>query len=89
MSTIPGLQLPRISKHKMAALTNKAKSLGMTPQRYIELLIEQDLALDHRAKTTSFADLTGPGRPIDETEIHRLVDQARTRHHQRTTRAKK
>jgi hypothetical protein len=66
----------------MAELTRKAKSLGMTPQRYIRLLIDRDLAMDRKARTTTFAELMGPGRAADEEEIDRLIDRARTRHHQ-------
>ncbi len=87
MSTTGVLQLPRLGKRKMAALARKAKSLGLTPQRYIRLLIEEDLALDRKARTTTFAELMGAGRSVDEEELDRLVDAARTRHHRRKTRS--
>ncbi len=58
----------------------------MTPQRYVQLLIEEDLALDRKARTTPFAALMGPGRAVDEEKLDRLVDAARTRHHRRTRR---
>jgi hypothetical protein len=66
----------------MAQLTSKARSLGMTPERYIRYLIEEDLALDRKAKTTTFSELMGPGRNVDEAELDQIVDEARTRHHQ-------
>jgi hypothetical protein len=88
-TTIPVLQPPRLGKRKMAELTSKARSLGMTPHRYVRMLIEQDLALDRKARTTSFAELMGPGREVDEKELDRLVDEARTRHHQRTSKRRK
>jgi len=53
----------------------------MTAPRYVQLLIERDLALDHTARTTSFAELMGPGRDVDDALVDRLVDDARTRHH--------
>jgi hypothetical protein len=89
MSTMPNIQLPRLGKEKMAELTRKAKSLGMTPQRYVQFLIEEDLALDRKARTTTFAELMGPGVDVDEKELDRLVDEARTRHHERTDRGKR
>jgi hypothetical protein len=84
MSRTPVIQLPRLGKQQMAELTRKAKSLGMTPERYIQILIEEDLALDRQARTTTFAELMGPGREVDEAELDRLVDEARTRHHKKT-----
>src|ERR1051326_2713468 len=85
--SMPGsntLQLPRLGKQKMAELKTKAKSFGLTPQRYVQLLIEQDLALDRKARSTTFAELMGPRREVDEAELDRLVDQARTRHHRKS-----
>ena len=46
--------------------------------------MEEDLAIDRAARTTTLADIVGPGRQIDEDELDRLVDEARTRHHQRS-----
>jgi hypothetical protein len=81
MSTTSVIRLPRLGKRRMAELTSKAKSLGMTPQRYIRSLIEEDLELDRKARATTFAELMAPGRDVDEAELNRLVDEARTRHH--------
>ena len=68
---------------KMAELASKDQSLGLTPERYVQKLIEQDLALDRKARNTTFAELMGPGREVDEAELDRLVDEARTRHHRK------
>ena len=88
-ATTDKLQVPRLAKNKMAELETKAKSLGMTPQRYVRLLIEQDLNLDRKARTTTFDELMGPGREVDEQELDQLVDEAKARHHKRSTRAKR
>jgi hypothetical protein len=77
--------MPRLGKRKLAELTSRARSLGLTPEGYVRLLIEEDLALEQKARTTTFAKLMGPGRDVDEAELDRLVDGARTRHHQRRT----
>lgn len=79
---------PRLGKRKIAELTAKAKRLGMTPQRYLRQLIEEDLALDRKARNTTFAELMGPGREVDEEELDRLVDDARTRYHRQITRGR-
>jgi hypothetical protein len=89
MASTTAIQFPRLGKQKMAELASKAESLGMTPQQYVEQLIEEDLALDRKARSTTFAELMGPGREVDEAELDKLVDAARTRHHRRTTKAKK
>jgi hypothetical protein len=70
----------------MAAIVERAKRLGMTPQRYLSHLVEEDLAVSERAKTSSFEGLLGPGHPADEAEIDRLVENARTRYHRRISR---
>jgi len=88
MATAPAIQLPRLTKRQMAELKRKATSLGVSPQRYLQLLIEEDLALDRKARSTTFAELMGPGRDLDEAALDRLVDQSRTRHYQ-STRAKR
>ena len=79
----PALQLPKLGKRKFAELTSKARSLGMTPQRYVRQLIDEDLALDQKARNTTFAELMGLGRDVDEQELDRLIKEARTRHHRR------
>ena len=80
------LQIKGFGKQKMAAVSKRARELGMTPQRYVKHLVEEDLEISERAKTTSFEELLGPGQPSDETEIDRLVEDARTRHYQRKSR---
>jgi len=86
MSTITGLQLPRLGKQKMAQIASKAKRLGMTPQRYIRQLIEEDLALDEKAKTMSFAQIISPANVANEAVLDQVVDEARARHHSNSRR---
>ncbi len=80
------LQLRGIGPQAMTALIKKASLLGMTPERYVRELVQDDLALDRKAKTTTLAQIMGSGREIDETEADRLVNQARTRHRRRSMR---
>jgi hypothetical protein len=65
----------------MARLIRRAGFLGITPQEYIRHLIEEDLHLERKARTTSFAEIMGPARRIDESDLDRIVDEARRRHH--------
>jgi hypothetical protein len=75
------LQVRGLGKQKTAALTARAKRLGMTPQRYLKHLVEQDLAISERAKTSTFEELLGTGREVDETEIDSLVEGAKVARH--------
>lgn len=83
MPTTTALQVPKLGKRKMSELISKAESLGVTPGRYVQMLIEEDLALDRKARTTTFAELMGSGGEVDEAELDRLVDEARTRHYRK------
>jgi hypothetical protein len=71
------LQVRGLGKHKMAAIVERAKRLGMTPQGYIKHLVKEDLAISDRAKTSSFAQLLGPGREVNEAELDRLVEDGK------------
>ena len=75
-----------LPRKDMAELTSKAKRLGTTPERYVRDLVQEDLALDRKARTTSLSDLMGPGTEVDEAELDRIVESVRTRHHRQTTR---
>ena len=85
MATTMKLQVTGLGKQKMAALTTKAKRLGVTPERYVKQLVEDDLELDRRAQRTSLADLMGRGRKVDEVELDKVVEASRNRHHARAS----
>ena len=72
--------LKGFGKQKAAAMIQRAKGLGMTPQRYLKHLVEEDLAISERAKSSSFKKLLGPGETTDEAEIDRFVEEAKTRY---------
>jgi hypothetical protein len=90
---MPTLQLPPLHRKQMAELKAKAKTLGLTPERYAKKLVEDGLALEREAETKTFAEIMAPVRtaagPIDEAELLRLVDKARTEHHRRVSSAAK
>jgi len=79
--TIKGLR-----KGQMVGVAQRAGKLGMTPERYVRHLVEEDLAISKEAKTKTFDELMGPGRKVDEREIDRLVEAAKTKYHQRAAR---
>ena len=71
------LQVRGLGKQKTAVLVERARRLGMTPQRYLKHLVEEDLAISSRAKNSTFEQLLGPGREVDEDELDRLVENAK------------
>jgi hypothetical protein len=72
------LQLNGLGRQKMAALVERARKLGMTPQRYLKHLVDEDLAISERAKSQSFVEILGPGKGVDEDELDQLVKTAKT-----------
>lgn len=82
------LQVKGLGQRAMNQLATKARRLGTTPERYVRDLVTEDLALDRRAQMTSFAEIVGPGREVDEAELDRLVEAARVQHHRQSARKK-
>jgi hypothetical protein len=80
------LQVKGLDRRAMSELTTKAKRLGMTPARYIRELVEEDLALDRKARTTTLAQIMSSSREVDGAALDKLVDASRKRHHRRATR---
>jgi hypothetical protein len=85
MAATATLRVKGLGSRILNELASKAKRLGMTSERYVRELVQEDLALDRKARTTTLAELMGPGRKVDEAELDRLVETARRRHHRRTT----
>lgn len=65
----------------MAQLVARARDLGVAPEDYAAQLIEDALALQREAESTTIAELMAPVRKaagkVDEGEIVRLVERAR------------
>jgi DNA polymerase/3'-5' exonuclease PolX len=93
MSRTPLLQVPGLGSKRLAELAEQAKSLGMTPQDYARELIQDALALEREARNLTFEEILGPLRStagkVDEDELDRLVDQARTQYHKKLGRKKR
>ena len=81
------VELTSLGKRKLTELNAKAKQFRMSPERYVRQLVEEDLALDHEARTSTFAEIMAPARAefkksgLSEQDLDALVDRARTRHH--------
>ena len=88
MPTATTLRLTGLGKRQMSKLATRAKRMGLSPSGYIKQLIDDDLETDRLARTTTFAEIVGPGKEVDETELDQLVDRARTRHHQRISKCR-
>ena len=82
-TTARDIRVKGLGRQKRNALAAKAKRFGMTADAYVKHLVEEDLAISQEARTRTFAELMGPGREVDEAELDKLVDRARTEHHAR------
>lgn len=80
------LKVRGLAKRQVAEVAMRASRLGMTPERYLRHLVEEDLAISREAKTTTFDALMGPSREVDEQELDRLVEASKTKHHRRASR---
>jgi hypothetical protein len=78
----------------MAALRAQAKAVGMTPDAYASRLLEEAIALEQEARSTTFDLLFAPMQrrfresAMSEAELDALVEAARKRHYRRTSRKK-
>jgi len=85
------IQIGGLGKVKLAALRKQAKTLGLSTEGYAKRLIEDGLLLEQRARTTTFDELFAPVQAkfkksgMTEAELDKLVDEARTHHHRRTS----
>jgi len=92
MATSSTIQVTGLPRGELAALRSHAKALGMTAEVYARQLIEAGLALERKARTTSFDELFAPAQErfrdsgMTEEELDALVDAARSRHHRRVSR---
>jgi len=75
------LEVKGLGRGKLNELTREAKRLGVTPEQYVRNLVEERLDIARAAREKTFAEITGPGRDVDEAELDRLVEAARERHH--------
>jgi hypothetical protein len=88
-TTTSTLLIKGFGKRKMTEIAAKAKRLGMTPERYVKQLVDEDLALDREARTIRLAGFFSSGQEIDEAELDRVVEKARQEHHQRSSRKRR
>ena len=78
------LEVKGLGRQKLRALAREAGKFGVTPGEYVRGLVEERLEIVRTAREKTFAEITGPGREVDEAEMDRLVEAARERHHRRT-----
>jgi hypothetical protein len=81
------LRVNYLAPRQAAAVKRKAERLGLSVDDYIRQLIEDDLALDRKARTTSLDELATPFRKalkgVSDDEIDRIVKNARAVAHTR------
>ncbi len=75
------LRIRGLAKWQMAKVAARAKGNGMTPERYIRHLVEEDIAISKQAKITRFSGLIVNKHDVDEREIDQLVERSKAKHH--------
>lgn len=82
-STATELRISDLPKRQASALKRKAERMGMSPGEYVKQLIEEDLALDQKARTAPLEEVAVPFRKalegMSEQAIARVVAKARSR----------
>ena len=82
-STASALRISGLPKRQASALKRKAQHMGLSPSEYVKQLIEDDLALDQKAQTTSLEELAAPFRKAlkgaSEEELAQIVTASRAR----------
>lgn len=75
------LQTGKLTPRRLAAVKRRAHDLGLTPEKYLQKLVEDDLAISFKARRTSFEELAAPFREalsgVSETELDHRVKAAR------------
>jgi hypothetical protein len=71
-----------LAKSQVDRIEREARRQGLTPQRYVKQLIKSNLEIARTARTRTFAQIMGsPKDSVNEAELDRLVDGAKTRFH--------
>ena len=71
--------IKRLPRQTLSQIAGKAKRLGVTPETYIRQLVEDDLRFEQQARSTTLAELMGPGRDVDENELNKAVEVLKSR----------
>ena len=79
----PTLHTGKLSAGRLSAVKRRARDLGLTPAEYLQQLIDDDLAVSAKVKSTSLDELAAPFREalagVSEEELDRRVKAARAR----------
>jgi hypothetical protein len=82
-TTATELRISDLPKRQASALKRKAERMGLSSNEYVKQLIDDDLALDKVARTTSLEELAAPFRKAlkgaSEQDIAGIVSAARVR----------
>jgi hypothetical protein len=82
MATTINSRTGKVTVKKMSAVKRRAQDLGLTPEKYLQQLIEDDLAVSAKARSRPLDELAAPFREAFEglraEELDRRVRAART-----------
>ena len=71
----------KLPARKASAIKRRARDLGLTPEKYLQQLIADDLSISAKAQKTSLEELAAPFREafanVSEEELDRRIKAAR------------
>ena len=79
------IEVRGLGRKRMSVLAAKAKCLGLSPAGYVKQLVEDDLAIEAKARSMSLARIMEPVRKafkesgMTEAELDAIVTAARSR----------
>ena len=76
------LHTSKLPPKRLSVLKQRARDLGLTPEQYLQKLIDDDLAISAKAKSTPLSELAAPFQKalagVSEEELNRRVKAARS-----------
>jgi hypothetical protein len=89
------IRVSGLRRQAIASLKSQAAQQGLSLQDYVKELIETDMSIAAMARSKSIDEVFAPVQrqfresAMTEDELDRLVDTARTAHHNQVTKRKK
>lgn len=94
-STSSTIHVSGLGRRTITTLKSQAKAEGLSVEGYVKELIESEMSVTEMARGKTIDEVFGPAQKrfresgISEEELDRLVDVARSDHHNQITKRKK
>src|SRR5438067_759239 len=94
-STTSKIEISGLGRETIESLKSHAKARGLSVEGYVKELIEAEMSVREMARRNAVDEVFAPVQKqfqesgMSEAELDRLVDAARTEHHNKVTKNKK